>query len=209
MTNPQLPTPPKALNDPKVSTPDPSAQAQNVNPSVRPLSITEQIEKGMRRRISMSLPSRKLEVPEMPGYWLYWFVEENVPRALEAGFEFVDSAELPMGQFSPGTSKDINGNMDMGTRVRQIAGKSESGGPLFHVLMKLREEWAREDRRLRDNRNAQIMSTIFRGEHIPGEEADKAEDRAQRYVKTAQIQVSEKAPSRDAPLFLRPVRKRV
>lgn len=206
MNTPPLPNPPV---DPKVSVPDANTQAQNVNPSVRPMTITDQIAQGLRRRISMSLPTRKLEVPELPGYFLYWFVEENVPRALEAGFEFVDSSELPMGQFSPGASKDISGNMDMGTRVRQVAGKSESGGAQFHVLMKLREEWASEDRNLRDQRNARILSTIFRGEAIAGSEGVSNEDKAQRYVKQASFTPSPAPVRQDASLFQRPPRKRV
>lgn len=206
MTNPSLPPAPV---DTKVSVPDSSAQAQNVNPANRPITIAEQIEKGMRRRVSMSLPSRKLEVPELPGYWLHWFVEENVPRALEAGFEFVDSAELPMGQFSPGASKDVNGNMDMGTRVRQVAGRSETGAAQFHVLMKLREQWAAEDRAMRDQKNANILATIFRGENIPGSDQLSTEDKAQRYVKQADFRPSPPPVRRDAPLFMRPPRKRV
>lgn len=222
-TTPPLPTAPNALAElavaamtpaqpsaPNVQTPDPAAQAQSVNPSNRPLTITEQIEQGLRRRISMSLPSRKLEVPELPGYWLHWFLEANVPRALEAGFEFVDSFEIPVTQFNPGTSKEINGNMDLGTRLRQVAGKSEQGGAEYFVLMKLREEWAAEDRAMRDKRNAEILATIFRGEHILGSEQDSATDKQQRYLKEGSgIRFSPPPEKRNQSLLQRPPRKRV
>lgn len=203
MTIPPLPS------APNVQLPDPAAQAQEVNPSVRPAGITEQIEQGFRRRVPLSVPQRKLEVPPLPGYWLHWFLEDNVPKALEGGYEFVDSDELPMGQFNPGTSKDINGNMDMGTRVRQIAGESKQGGAEYFVLMKLREAWAAEDRALRDKRNANILGTIFRSEYIAGSDGVSDEDKAQRYVKQASISTSGPPETRSGPLLLRPTRKRV
>jgi hypothetical protein len=205
-------TTPPLPNAPNVSLPDAGAQAQNVNPSNRPVSITEQIERGLRRRIPMSLPTRKLEVPELPGYWLHWFLESNVPRAMEAGYEFVDAGELPVPQFNPGNAKEIDGNMDMGTRVRQVAGKSETGGAEFHVLMKLREDWAADDRRMRDSKNAAILQAIFRDERVQdhplaGDQSER--DRNVRYVKTAQLQTPASGPARPAPLFQRPPRKRV
>lgn len=208
-TTPPLPNPPQII-DTAVHTPDPNAQAQTVNPSNRTLTITEQIEQGLRRRISLSLPSRKLEVPELPGYWLHWFLEANIPKALEAGFEFVDCMELPMSQFNPGTSKDINGNMDLGTRLRQVAGRSEQGGSEYFVLMKLREEWASEDRALRDRRNADILATIFRGENILGSEQESAVDKQQRYIKEGTgIRFSPPPDRRNGALLQRPPRKRV
>lgn len=193
---------------PNVQLPDSKAQAQNVNPSVRTLSIAEQIEKGLRKRVSMAIPTRKLEVPEIPGYWLYWFIDRNVPKAIDAGYEFVDVGEIPLTQHNPGNSKDIDGNMDMGTRVTQIGGKGENGQPEHLILMKLREEWAAEDRGIRDQRNAKILSAIFKGEDIPGSEGMSRQDKQLRYVKQADLQTPS-PPRNETALMQRPPRKRV
>lgn len=193
---------------PNVQLPDGQAQAQNINPSVRQLSIAEQIEKGLRRRVSMAIPTRKLEVPEIPGYWLYWFADRNVPMAINAGYEFVDVGEIPVSQHNPATSKDINGSMDLGSRVTLIGGKGENGQPEHLILMKLREEWASEDRGIRDDRNAKILSAIFKGEDIPGSEGMSRQDKQVRYVKQADLQTPA-PPRNETSLMQRPPRKRV
>ena len=45
-------------------------------------------------RIPMSLPELKLAVVDIPGYHLHWFRGARVPRALQAGYEYVDSSEV-------------------------------------------------------------------------------------------------------------------
>jgi hypothetical protein len=146
-----------------------------------------------RKRIPMSTPQRKLEVTEIPGYHLHWFRDDNIPRAVQAGYEFVDAKEVHVNQVNVGSSKDITGNADMGSRVRVVGGVAESGGAEHLTLMKLREEYWREDRRAIDERNASVMSAIFQDEQILGSEKLSADDRSQRYVGTA--------------LFQRPTRK--
>src|SRR5256885_12402504 len=62
------------------------------------------------------------------------------------------------------------------TLFRSIDGKAE-----YHVLMKLRLEWRKEDERERDQRNAAILSGIFREEKIvdtgpEGESSGRSEE---------------------------------
>jgi hypothetical protein len=140
-----------------------------------------------RKRIPMSVPQRKLEVPEIPGYHLHWFREVNVPRAIQAAYEFVKTDELPINQISLGSSVDSSGNTDLGTNVRVIGAINELNHPEYLVLMKLREEYWREDRAEIDAKAASKMKAIFRDEVIlddPSHPPD-ADTQALRYVKTA------------------------
>jgi hypothetical protein len=146
-----------------------------------------------RARIPMSVPQRKLEVTDIPGFHLYWFRDENIDRAIQAGYEFVSDVEVHLNQGNAGTSKDITGNADMGTRVRVVSGTAADGGAEHLTLMKIRQEWWEEDRKLIDSRNADIMSAIFQGEQVLGSDKVSPEDKSQSYVKTA--------------LFNRPTRK--
>jgi hypothetical protein len=122
-----------------------------------------------RRRIPMSVPRRKLEAAPIPGYVLYWFLEVNVPNAIDAGYEFVDRAEVRLNQTNPANSADDSGNTDLGSRVSVLGNKSgENGRPDRLILMKIKEEWWKEDRELLDNRNAAVIQTIFAGTQVAG-----------------------------------------
>jgi hypothetical protein len=130
----------------------------------------------------MSVPRRKLEVSGIPGYHLYWFLEQNVPQAQQAGYEFVGDHEVTINQHNVGTSREISGNADLGTRVKVLSG----GGQGEHlVLMKIKEEYYLEDRKAIEARNADVMSAIFTREEILGSESVSAADRGTRYVKQA------------------------
>lgn len=159
---------------------------ETVNPANAP-------ELPVRRRIPMSIPTRKLEVAEIPGFHLYWFLESNVPRAIEAGYDYVDSNEVTLSQQNVATGKDISGNADLGSRVKVVGGTGEHGGAEHLVLMKIRNEWYDEDRKAIEAKNASVLSAIFRDEPIPGAEGPAGSDMSNRYVKT--------------PLLNRPVRK--
>jgi hypothetical protein len=146
----------------------------------------------------MSVPTRKLEVPPIPGYHLYWFLETNVPRAVQGGYEFVNSDEVTLNQKNVATDKMISGNADLGSQVKVVAGASESGGAEHLVLMKIRQEWYDADRQAIEERNAQVMRAIFKEEQILGIEKSSAEDREQMYARTSTPNI---------PLFHRKRRK--
>lgn len=146
-----------------------------------------------RKRIPLSIPQRKLEVAPIPGFHLYWFRDDNVERALQAGYEFVDDKEVSLNQHGVATRKEISGNADLGSHVRVIAGTAANGSAEHLTLMKIREEWWKEDQKVLEERNASVLAAIFQDEQIMGSEQLSPEDRATRYVKTA--------------LFNRPTRK--
>lgn len=135
-----------------------------------------------RRRIPLSVPRRRLEASPIPGFVLYWFKESNIEIAIQAGYDFVDNREVILNQSVESSSGDLSGNTDLGSRVSVIGGTSERGGPERLVLMKIREEWWVEDRKLLDAENAQVIQAVFGGQ-IFG--ADRAGDHTQSYVKTS------------------------
>lgn len=164
-----------------------------VNPSIN--KSKEAAKLAPRKRIPMSVPIRKLEVPDIEGYHLHWFLEKNVPRALQAAYEFVDFREIPVNQTGVGNDVTSSGSADLGERVRVLSGVSEQSHPEYLVLMKLPIEYWLEDRKKIDEVNAARLSPIFRGEKILDSEEHQVarDDQELRYVKTA--------------LFNRPTRK--
>ncbi len=144
-----------------------------------------------RKRIPMSVPVQKLEVPEMAGYHLHWFRGENarISRALDGGYEFVKSGELALNNVSLGGDSAESGNTDMGSNVSiaEGSGVGGDGQPLRMVLMKIKLEWYEEDQRLMENRNEQVAASLRGG--LLGSENDAQGDTAKRYVDKARTQI--------------------
>jgi hypothetical protein len=158
---------------------------------VNPANKVAPASSAARKRIPMSTPQRRLEVPDIAGYRLYWFVERNVERALQGGYEFVDSKEIALNQRGIGTSSNVSGNSDMGSRVSVISGQGQDGQPERLVLLKIKQEWFEEDQAVLQARNKQIEDAIRRGQ--VGAEKSDALDWAQAYLKTVQMS-SSKSP---------------
>lgn len=156
-----------------------------VQSKANPASPTPAVAAERRRRIPMSVPTRKLEVPEIPGYYLYWFREQNIPRALEAGYEYVTRKEVALNPTDVGSSRRMDGNTDLGDNVTLVSGVNEQGAAQQAVLMKLKQEFRDEDQKMIDARNEAILAAIFRGESVakPGEALPTGGDN--RYLKTA------------------------
>jgi hypothetical protein len=137
--------------------------APGPNPANRP-PLHEQIASGRRKRVPVSNGRRKLEVPEIPGFSLYWFLERNVQAALEGGYQFVDSQETVLNQHGLANATDTNGNTDLGSRV-SIGTTGPDGGERLY-LMKIKLEWFNEDQLEIHQRNKAILTSIFRDEFI-------------------------------------------
>jgi hypothetical protein len=148
------------------------------NPANR---TTEQ--KGTRRaRIPMSVPMRKLEVPEIAGFHSHWFKDSNIGRAIMAGYAFVEFNEVPVNQRNVAGDYEMSGSTDLGSHVSVSAGIGSDSKPERLTLMKLpMEDWL-ADREAIDGRNAAIMGGIFRGEKIIGQEKDQPGEEGIRYV---------------------------
>src|SRR5690348_4267277 len=77
-----------------------SALAGEVNPANAP-------EKRRRApRVSMANQRQRLQVPDIAGYRLYWFKDENVPAAIDAYYEFVKRDEISLNPIGIGNSFD-------------------------------------------------------------------------------------------------------
>lgn len=121
------------------------------------------------RRIPMNMARRKLEVRPIPGWHLYWHKQTDIEAALDAGYIFVDKSEVSINSRSVGSSSGIGGNTALGSEV-SIVGSKGTGERL--VLMKLKQEFHEEDRRMIFQEHASRMRAIFEGDLImmPGGE---------------------------------------
>lgn len=132
----------------------------SVNEASNPANAKDAVQRRPPR-IPMSAVRRRLEVYPIPGFYLYWFKEENVPAALAAYYEPVSRHEVTIQVNSPGITGEAGGNTDMGSGVSIIAGHGDGGQPVRLVLMKLPEEYHQEDMKGLEEKNVSIMQAIF------------------------------------------------
>lgn len=173
-----------------------AANAAKMNKPINP-SVAPGREPAERKRIPMSLPMLKLEVPEIPGYHLHWMRGDpaRLVQAERAGYEFVDEREVDINNTLLGGDATKSGNTDLGSRVSVIAG-AETGGdgqPIRLYLMKQKQEWYEEDQKILEARNASLAETLtenFRRGTVGGKaEGETSEDVQHRYVNKARTKV--------------------
>lgn len=113
------------------------------------------------RKSAFNGTRQKLSVGHgIPGYHLHIFndsVDGRLQQALDSGYEFVSPEEV--GGVS---SNVVDGNTDLGAKVRYLVGSNESG-PVYAYLMKIKQEWYEEDQREQQMRNDMTDSAIRRG----------------------------------------------
>lgn len=143
-------------------------------------------------RRPMSMPQLSLQVPEIPGYYLYWFLDNQIDQALQAGYEFVDREEVTLNNRGVANDQTEDGNDDLGSRVSRVAGQSEAGSIQAQrlYLMKLRQEWRDKDVAAMAARNESIAAALRGGvptgiEHGAAPQETPG-DKARRYLKTGQ-----------------------
>lgn len=137
-----------------------------------------------RKRIPMSVPVQRLEVPDLAGYHLHWFRDtaERIQRALDAGYEFVEEREVQLNSVTLGGDSAQSGNTDMGSRVSVVSGEgaASEGQAGRLVLMKIKQEWYEEDQKLVDERNSKVADSLCGG--LIGSDKDAAGDTQHRYL---------------------------
>jgi hypothetical protein len=136
-------------------------------------------EKRTAARIPMSTPTRALEVPELPGFHMHWFLERNVGRALKGGYEYVDAGEVDVNNRSVADDLSLSGSTDMGSRISIIGSVDEMGKAENLYLMKIRQEWYEADQQVLAKRNDGVAQALRTG--LIGAEGDP--ERHTRYVK--------------------------
>ncbi len=152
-----------------------------------PATKTDAVTAMERKRVPMSTPVQKLEVPDIPGYHLHWFRDwepGRIERAKRAGYEFVMDSEVRVNSVGLGSDTTKSGNTDLGSMVSVVGGGvDDKGNPGRLILMKLKQELWEQDQRALDDRSAQFVSTVSNG--MVGAENPSAGDTSQRYVDKA------------------------
>lgn len=172
------------MNDLALKAGEAKKQMEKVNPTVTAGKSAED-----RKRIPLSVPQRKLEVPEIPGYRLRWLrgTAARLAQAERAGYEFVHEDEVQLNNLALGGDATKAGNSDLGTRVSVIEGSETdgSGQAVRMYLMKQKLEYAREDDAIVQERNDRVRDALV-GQMQTGsvgtERSESEEDRAARYV---------------------------
>jgi len=163
------------------------------NPSISPEKPLE-----ARKRIPMSLPVQKLEVPEIPGFHLHWMrgTAARLQQAERAGYVFVRPEEVALNNVSLGGDATKTGNSDMGTRVSVVAGDTDDSGNAVRLyLMKQPVEYYLEDRKILQDRNdsiADALTASYRQGTVGGAaQGETQEDLGNRYVDTRRTKMPE------------------
>ena len=142
-------------------------------------------------RIPMSVPQLKLEVPEIPGFHLHWFLGSNIHRAQRAGYTFVEDDEVDLVNMGLADDASRSGNTDLGSRVSAFAGGLVEGTPEPQrlYLMKLPQELRDEDVLALEAVNERIAAALRGGQNpsnVAGGPEETPQDRQRRYLKTGQ-----------------------
>lgn len=147
-------------------------------------SLISAFERGDRIRVPMSVPQQKLAVPDIPGYHLHWMADRvgRIMQALNAGYEYVNQEEVHVNNLGFADDKYQNGSTDLGTRISVVGGAGEAGQVLRLYLMKIREEWWREDQAKLSKRSASVMEVIKKTGIREGPDGSKV-DAENTYVK--------------------------
>lgn len=141
-----------------------------------------------RRRVPMSVPMMRLQIPEdsCPGFHLHWFkgTPNRIQRALDAGYEFVRRDEVFVNNKDLAGSVMESGNTDLGDRVSIVDGDGpgEDGQASRLYLMKIRQEWYDEDQAVLAKRNQSVVDAILAGTTRGEKSSETADDMTQRYV---------------------------
>jgi hypothetical protein len=153
--------------------------------AINPANSAEQKmadQKEKRTRIPMSVPRAKLATPELPGFHCHWINDYTgrLLQAMQGGYEFVSPEEALI------TSNDLAGSpvgagSDLGSRVSVVVGKNEDGSPLRAYLMKIRNEYFKEDEQAREAQVDRIDDAMRQGKQPTDG------DSSNRYVKSVNM----------------------
>lgn len=135
-----------------------------------------------RKRVSMATASRKLETPELPGYYLHWVSGEpdRIAKAIRAEYTFVQKGELPGYTLELGDKTAITGSDDMGNAISVLAGGAANDGQALRLyLMKLPIELREEDMKQRDEEGQAVIDALYSD---PNAQAVRGQDNDKRYL---------------------------
>lgn len=138
-----------------------------------------------REIVPMTLPVLRLEVPEIPGYVLYWMrgTSSRIAQAQRAGYEFVNDDEVTLNNRDLGGDATHTGSTDMGSRVTVLTGDEigHDGQPVRLILMKVKKEYWDKAQAVLLDRSNKTAAAMRAG--LVGAERDAPGDTQHRYVK--------------------------
>lgn len=145
-------------------------EALEPKPQVKPEQVRSELdrvpERQPRARIPFGVPRSKLAVlGEIPGFHMQWIndVGGRIEEAQAGGYEFVSKSEIHL---APGASVTPV-NSDLGDRVSMVVGTmKQTGASLRAYLMKIRNEYKNEDRKILSDRRELRMASIKRGRAV-------------------------------------------
>ncbi len=134
----------------------------------------------------MSVPTLRLQVPDKPGFFRYWFRGDaaRIQRAKQAGYRFVDQSEVNVNNFDLGGDAKNSGSTDMGSLVSITSGDETdaNGNPNRLILMEISNElYARGQAYLVD-RNDEVARALRAG--LLGADGEDTSDKRARYSKS-------------------------
>lgn len=140
-------------------------KAEEIAPKEQVRSELDRVEERQpRSRIPFGVPRSKLAVlGEIPGYHLQWINDTGgrIDEARAGGFEFVTRNEIHL---APGASVTPL-NSDLGDKVSMVVGTmKQTGASLRAYLMKIRNDYKDEDRKILKDRRELRMASIKRGQ---------------------------------------------
>lgn len=102
-----------------------------------------QAKQAARVRRPFANKDPNLPLPVIKGHVPRWFNDEEnrLPRAQDAGWEFVAPDEFPSFR----ASSQVAPNSDLGSRISVVCGTDEQGKSVRAYLMKIKKEWYDED----------------------------------------------------------------
>lgn len=118
---------PAAQSNSDVQTPQ-----NNPNPAT-----SADVEFDESKWVPMGSKAGRLKVPEKPGWHRHWFRTEpgRIERAMQAGYRFVDPAEISMIPQQIGGTPEQGGSTDLGSRVSVAAGGFADNGQALRLFL--------------------------------------------------------------------------
>ena len=170
------------------------AKMDHQNPSATPGPTAQD-----RKRIPLSVPQRKLEVADIPGYHLRWIrgTAQRLAQAERAGYDYVSPEEVQLNDTLLGGDGTKTGSTDLGSRVSVVEGSEVDGGgnAIRLYLMKQKLEHYYEDNEIAQKRNdsvADALTARYAQGQVGGRaDGETAADAAQRYVDPRRSRVPE------------------
>lgn len=159
----------------------PSPETQEAMNPANSLEDRQESTVQRRKRIPMTMVTRKLQTPELPGFYLHWINGEpdRIAKALNADYTFVQKDELPGYTLELGDQTGITGGVDMGNAISTVAGGTGQDNQAMRLyLMKLPMELREEDMAMRDDEGQKLIDAL---RNDPSARAGSGEDNGSRY----------------------------